>query len=63
MKLLSVLLIFGAINKVYGGKSNIDIIYSRDVLARDEPTRTCCGLLPSSAPKIKTFGKDKKYGF
>jgi hypothetical protein len=27
------------------------------VLARDEPTRTCCGPLPSWAPKIKTLEK------
>jgi hypothetical protein len=27
------------------------------MLARDEPTRTCCGPLPSWAPKIKTLKK------
>jgi hypothetical protein len=27
----------------------------RDVLARDEPMRTCCGPLPSWTSKIKTF--------
>jgi hypothetical protein len=35
----------------------------RDVLAKDEPTRTCCGPLPSWAPKIKTLEKIKKYRF
>ena len=29
----------------------------RNVLARDEPTRTCWGPLPSRAPTIKTLEK------
>jgi hypothetical protein len=33
------------------------------VLARDEPTRTCCGPLPSWAPKIKTLKKIKNMEF
>jgi hypothetical protein len=36
---------------------------TRDVLARDEPTRTCCGPLPSWAPKIKTLEKIKNIHF
>ena len=31
----------------------------RDVLVRDEPTRTCCGLLQSWVPKIKILEKIK----
>ena len=33
------------------------------MLARDEPTRTCCGSLPSWAPKIKTMQKIKNIDF
>jgi hypothetical protein len=36
---------------------------SRDVLARDETTRTCCGPLPSWAPKIKTLEKIENIDF
>jgi hypothetical protein len=35
----------------------------RDALARDEPTRTCCGPLPSWAPKIKTLELIKNIDF
>jgi hypothetical protein len=33
------------------------------VLAREEPTRTCCEPLPSWAPKIKTLEKIKNINF
>jgi hypothetical protein len=33
------------------------------MLARDEPTRTCCGPLPSWASKIKTLEKIKNVDF
>ena len=36
---------------------------SRDVLARDEPTRTRCGPLPSWAPKIETLKKINNMDF
>jgi hypothetical protein len=39
------------------------IRHLRDVLARDEPTRTCCGPLPSWAPKIKTLEEIKNIDF
>jgi hypothetical protein len=39
------------------------VYYFRDVLARDEPTRTWCGPLPSWAPKIKTLEKIKNIDF
>ena len=39
------------------------LLSGRDVLARDEPTRTCCGPLPSWAPKIKTLEKIKNVDF
>ena len=35
----------------------------RDVLVRDEPTRTCCGLLQSWVPKIKILEKIKYIDF
>ena len=35
----------------------------RDVLAVDEPTRTCCGLLQSWVPKIKILKKIKNIDF
>jgi hypothetical protein len=35
----------------------------RDVLVRDEPTRTCCEPLPSWTPKIKTLEKIKNIDF
>jgi hypothetical protein len=33
------------------------------MLARDEPTRTCCGPLPSCASKIRTLEKIKNVDF
>ena len=35
----------------------------RDVLVRDEPTRTCCGFLQSWVPKIKILEKIKNIDF
>ena len=35
----------------------------RDVLVRDEPTRTCCGLLQSWVPIIKILEKIKNIDF
>jgi hypothetical protein len=32
-------------------------------VARDKPTRNCCGPLPSGAPKIKTLEKIKNKDF
>ena len=39
------------------------LITCRDLPARDEPTRTCCGPLPSWVPKIKILEKIKNIDF
>jgi hypothetical protein len=41
----------------------LQVRLARDVLARDEPTRTRCGALSSWAPKLKTLEKIKHIDF
>jgi hypothetical protein len=45
------------------GSNCIQLLFPRDMQARDEPTRTCCGPLPSWVSKIKTLEKIKNIDF